>query len=79
MSARDLVHQREFQQVLPLLVSTYMRGRLVPFLGAGMSVPSEPQTFVRIGEEQPAACVPANPSHHEERQRVCDIALYRGK
>ncbi len=30
--------RRTFEEILPLLVSTYMEGRLVPFLGAGMSV-----------------------------------------
>ena len=30
----------EFQEILPLLVSSYQRGRLVPFLGAGMSTPN---------------------------------------
>lgn len=29
--------RRNFDEVLPLLVSTYTQGRLVPFLGAGMS------------------------------------------
>src|SRR5262245_14483920 len=29
----------EFSEILPLLVSSYQRGRLVPFLGAGMSTP----------------------------------------
>jgi hypothetical protein len=29
----------DFEQVLPLLVCAYQRGRLVPFLGAGMSYP----------------------------------------
>jgi hypothetical protein len=29
--------QTDFSQLLPLLVSTYQRGHLVPFLGAGMS------------------------------------------
>ena len=27
------------EDILPLLVSTYQSGRLVPFLGAGMSAP----------------------------------------
>src|SRR5262245_8675793 len=29
----------DFEQALPLLVCAYQRGRLVPFLGAGMSYP----------------------------------------
>src|SRR5215813_5481892 len=29
--------RRTIEDILPLLVSTYMRGHLVPFLGAGMS------------------------------------------
>jgi len=30
----------KFEDILPLLVSTYQQGRLVPFLGAGMSSPT---------------------------------------
>lgn len=30
----------DFRDILPLLVSTYRQGRLVPFLGAGMSAPT---------------------------------------
>jgi hypothetical protein len=30
----------KFEDILPLLVSTYQQGRLVPFLGAGMSAPT---------------------------------------
>lgn len=30
--------RRTFEEILPLLVSTYMEGRLVPFLGAGVGV-----------------------------------------
>src|ERR1700749_2669173 len=39
MSLRSTVAQRKFEQLLPLLVSTYLQGKLVPFLGAGMSTP----------------------------------------
>src|SRR5580704_12802302 len=31
------VPRRRFEEILPLLVSTYRQGRLVPFIGAGMS------------------------------------------
>jgi len=30
----------DFAQALPLLVSSYRRGELVPFIGAGMSMPA---------------------------------------
>ena len=35
---RETRHMTEFQTVLPRLVSTYEAGRLVPFIGSGMSV-----------------------------------------
>src|SRR5580704_1684377 len=31
------VPRRRFEEILPLLVSTYRQGSLVPFIGAGMS------------------------------------------
>src|SRR5262245_32353095 len=30
----------DFNSILPLLVTSYQQGRLVPFLGAGMSAPT---------------------------------------
>jgi hypothetical protein len=35
-----MLQRRTFEEILPLLVSTYKQGRLVPFLGAGMSAKS---------------------------------------
>lgn len=39
MARSSVKRSIDFNEVLPLLVSTYQRGRLVPFLGAGMSFP----------------------------------------
>jgi hypothetical protein len=40
MDAGGAAMQLKFDDMIPLLVSAYERGRLVPFLGAGMSAPA---------------------------------------
>src|SRR5215475_11861697 len=39
MPRSPVKRSNDFEEILPLLVSTYQKGRLVPFLGAGMSYP----------------------------------------
>jgi hypothetical protein len=61
MASLTGICRREFEDVLPWLVSIYMRGRLVPFLGAGMSAPRLAlwDDFVwKLEEQTPHVCHP---------------------
>jgi hypothetical protein len=57
MSCHGTPQSLEFPDLLPLLVSVYQRGELVPFIGAGMSVPKHSlwQQFVQQLEGSPDA------------------------
>jgi SIR2-like domain len=58
--------QLQFNEILPLLTSAYESGRLVPFLGAGMSAPSCAQWDVFVSNLERIAKIngqaPLNPS-----------------
>jgi len=65
----------EFQEILPLLVSSYQRGRLVPFLGAGMSTPNLTlwEKFVENLEKAAHSDSDAKINPEIRAQRVCTI------
>lgn len=56
-----------FQQLLPRLVAAYERGRLVPFIGSGMSMPVAPSWKALIIGLEEAAGIP--PSTRDEDNR----------
>jgi hypothetical protein len=82
MPARPVFQSYAFEQILPLLVSTYQRGHLVPFIGAGMSAPNlatwEP--FVLNLEKDAGVTTPSHPSLDIRAQRAADaIRNSRGR
>jgi hypothetical protein len=71
--AKPAPSMQTFEQVLPLLVSTYHRGRLVPFIGAGMGVPTLGlwENFVRSLERQAEhGTSPGTPDKRAQRAAV---------
>ena len=67
----------DLEQMLPLLASSYMAGRLVPFIGAGMSRKKLAgwEGFVQYLEKE--ACQSPEPSHHIEVRAQRAIAALR--
>lgn len=71
-----MVNQRDFEDILPLLAATYMRGKLVPFIGAGMSVPRLAlwKEFVRQLEDEAGIRSPDDDKGNDldvRAQRAC--------
>jgi hypothetical protein len=81
MSSRTGLQSIDFEEMLPLLVSTYQRGHLVPFIGAGMSVPKlalwKPLV---LNLEKEAGIAPSHPSLDVRAQRAANaIRNTRGR
>jgi hypothetical protein len=69
-----------FEDILPLLVSTYQQGRLVPFLGAGMSAPMLTLWDKFIRKLETRACLNLENSKltlDAKAQRACTIIQNR--
>lgn len=70
----------KFEDILPLLASTYQQGRLVPFLGAGMSAPMLTlwNEFIRKLEERAGLHLQASKlSPDAMAQRACTVIQNR--
>ena len=81
MPARPVLQSISFEDIVPLLVSTYQRGHLVPFIGAGMSAPKLAlwKPFV-LRLEKDAGIVPSHPSLDVRAQRAANaIRNNRGR
>ena len=76
MAAESALKQHDFEHVLPALVTAYVRGRLVPFLGAGMSVPKLVlwENFVRNLENE-AGLKKKRGKHLEERAQRASVKI----
>jgi hypothetical protein len=75
-----MVKSAGIDEILPLLVSTYQRGRLVPFLGAGMSAPRLTQWKEFVCKLESEGRVPAcstQLSLEARAQRICTIIQNR--
>jgi hypothetical protein len=69
----------EFEEVLPRLVAAYETGRLVPFIGSGMSRPlcADWQGFIRGLEEQAGVAISTAETKSEELVQRANFAVER--